>query len=43
MRAGQDPRPLVLLSPAVRPGPFPDGETKSAFVRGLVEGRIRCW
>jgi hypothetical protein len=36
--AGRDPRPLVLLSPAVRAGPFPaDGTAKLAFVRGLVE------
>jgi hypothetical protein len=35
--ADRDPRPLVLLSPAVRAGPFPDGKTKSAFVRGLAE------
>jgi hypothetical protein len=33
----RDPRPLVLLSPAVRAGPFPDGKAKLAFVRGLVE------
>lgn len=36
--AGRDPRPLVLLSPLVRAGPFPpDGRAKLAFVRGLVE------
>jgi len=36
--SGRDPRPLVLLSPAVRAGPFPaDGKAKLAFVRGLIE------
>jgi hypothetical protein len=36
--ADRDPRPLVLLSPAVRAGPFPaDGRAKLAFVGGLVE------
>jgi hypothetical protein len=33
----RDPRPLVLLSPQVREGPFPDAKAKLAFVRGLVE------
>jgi hypothetical protein len=36
--ADRDPRPLVLLGPMVRAGPFPaDGRAKLAFVRGLVE------
>jgi hypothetical protein len=36
--ADRHPRPLVLLSPAVRARAFPaDGTAKLAFVRGLVE------
>ncbi len=36
--ADRDLRPLILLGPSVRAGPFPaDGKAKLAFVRGLVE------
>jgi hypothetical protein len=35
--ADQEPRPLVLLGPAARPGGFPDGQTKLAFLRGVVQ------
>lgn len=36
--ARRDPRPLVLLSPAVQAGSFPlDGKAKLAFERGLIQ------
>lgn len=35
--AGRQPRPLILLGAAVQPGGFPDGQTKMAFVHGVVE------
>jgi hypothetical protein len=35
--ADREPRPLVLLGPAARPGGFPDGQTKMAFLRGAVQ------
>jgi hypothetical protein len=35
--ADHQPRPLVLLGPAARPGGFPDGQTKLAFLRGAVQ------
>jgi hypothetical protein len=35
--ADRRPRPLILLSSAVRPGSFPDGQTKLAFHNGLIE------
>ena len=35
--ADHEPRPLVLLGPAARPGGFPDGQTKMAFLRGAVQ------
>jgi hypothetical protein len=34
--ADREPRPLVLLGPAARPGGFPDGQTKLAFLHGAV-------
>jgi hypothetical protein len=34
--AEREPRPLVLLGPAARPGGFPDGQTKMAFLHGAV-------
>ena len=35
--ADRQPRPLVLLDSTVQPGGFPDGQTKLAFHRGLIE------
>jgi hypothetical protein len=35
--ADRQPRPLILLSPAVQPGSFPDGQTKMAFLQGSIE------
>lgn len=35
--ADRQPRPLILLSSAVQPGGFPDGQTKLAFLNGLIE------
>jgi hypothetical protein len=35
--ADRQPRPLILLSSAVQPGSFPDGQTKLAFHHGLIE------
>jgi hypothetical protein len=35
--ADRQPRPLVLLSPAVRPAVFSDGQKKIAFLQGAVE------
>lgn len=35
--ADRQPRPLILLSSAVQPGGFPDGQTKMAFHNGLIE------
>jgi hypothetical protein len=35
--ADREPRPLVLLGPAARPGGFPDGQTKLAFLQGAVQ------
>jgi hypothetical protein len=35
--ADRQPRPLILLSLAVQPGGFPDGQTKMAFLHGSIE------
>ena len=35
--ADRQPRPLILLSPAVQPGGYPYGQTKLAFLNGLIE------
>src|SRR5690348_315878 len=35
--ADRQPRPLILLSSAVQPGSFPNGQTKLAFHHGLIE------
>ena len=35
--ASQEPRPLVLLGPAVMPGGFPDGTAKTAVNHGAVD------
>lgn len=35
--AERQPRPLILLSSAVQPGGFPNGQTKLAFHHGLIE------
>ena len=35
--ADREPRPLVLLGPAARPGGFPGGQSKLAFLPGAVQ------
>jgi len=35
--ADRQPRPLVLLGPAARPGGFPDGHKKMAFLQGAIQ------